>query len=234
MSVMMRSPGVAGSGVRGAIALVCIALTCGACTNPPTELEAIKAAMCACETEACAVEVVKRMGANAKAIREEAGKPGNEAAVRKLEAEINACLNKVRANAPDNAESSDTVADDMARATVRALQVGDLELLWGDAVPADAELAAEIENSHALLGRDFPDLLRDLDREGIERARIEFVRADNVDDDNFTPLGSADVVFRSGSKLYYVNVTWVTSGGDAFPLGTSTWFKPVGGSAELE
>ena len=208
-----------------AIAVSWIALTSGACTNPPTELEAIKTAMCACETEACAIEVVERMGANAKAIREEASKPGNEKTVRTLEAEINACLNKVRANAPKKPKPAHPVADDVGRATVQALQTGKLEVLWGDAVPANEELATELEHSHELLGRDFPDLLRDLDREGIERADIEFVRTDNVDDDNLTPLGSADVVFRSGSTLYFVYVTWMTSGDDVFPLAVSTWFK---------
>ncbi len=97
--------------------------------------------------------------------------------------------------------------------------------MWAPVPELDEELMTEVERARALGERDFPELLEDLDAAGIDRSQIEFVRVANVDDEDWSPLASADVLFRAGGAVYSVNATWVKVPEGALMLGISTWFK---------
>ena len=118
-----------------------------------------------------------------------------------------------------------TAAEQIGRSTVQAIKTGNLDQLFTPLPGVNAEIVAEINETRALAERDFPELLEELDAKGLERSKVEFVKLANVDDEDWSPLGSANVFFRAGGPVYYVYVTWMKLPAGHVPLGMSTWFK---------
>lgn len=129
------------------------------------------------------------------------------------------------ASDPPTAKTSD--AETFGRLVADALRTGSQDALLLEVPGLDPELAAEISKARELFERDFPDLLEAIDDAGVDRSTIEFVRVDDVDDEDWSPLASASVYFRSGDALYFVTTTWMKSEGKVASLGMSSWFKPA-------